>query len=244
MDVAERDPNQRDTLLEERQADLEAARLTMTDPNFYWPSGKTRAYILRLIPKCKMTRAEFDVMSKEEVQAMIEEGKAAAKRERKISQYQVMQLRMKGYKGPTPVNQGEYNSILAGLADARELGPEFWAEHCPSGFDVVLSDMCHFTLGNSVADAYKSLELARTAWTIAAGGELAGEQADPNLPWGGPGRGVLKPGGSLVMKLLQGSGTQEFAAELRRDFAKVAWHRPKATRSESKEVFLLGLKRK
>ena len=40
------------------------------------------------------------------------------------------------------------------------------------------------------------------------------------------------------------AGTQEFAAELRRDFAKVAWHRPKATRSESKEVFLLGLKRK
>lgn len=40
------------------------------------------------------------------------------------------------------------------------------------------------------------------------------------------------------------AGTQEFAAELRRDFGKVAWHRPKATRSESKEVFLLGLKRK
>ncbi|KAL4450204.1 hypothetical protein ABPG77_010873 [Micractinium sp. CCAP 211/92] len=129
-------------------------------------------------------------------------------------------------------------------ADARDLGPEFWAEHCPGGFDVVLSDMCHFTLGNSVADAYKSLELARTAWGIATGGELATEQADPNLPWGAPGRGVLKPGGNLVMKLLQGTGTQEFAAELRRDFAKVAWHRPKATRSESKEVFLLGLKRK
>ncbi|KAI7835811.1 hypothetical protein COHA_010301 [Chlorella ohadii] len=100
--------------------------------------------------------------------------------------------------------------------------------------------LCHFTLGNSVADAYKSLELARTAWTIATGGEEA-ESLDPNMPWG---RGVLKPGGSLVMKLLQGTGTQEFAAELRHDFTKVAWHRPKATRSESKEVFLLGLKRK
>lgn len=124
---------------------------------------------------------------------------------------------------------------------------------------------CHFTLGNSVADAYKSLELARTAWTIAtgaaglavampgslpavclfvlggcttglptskppvqlltppscicllsdAGGEEA-ESLDPNMPWG---RGVLKPGGSLVMKLLQGTGERpgcsasyEFAA--------------------------------
>ena len=35
-----------------------------------------------------------------------------------------------------------------------------------------------------------------------AGGEEA-ESLDPNMPWG---RGVLKPGGSLVMKLLQGTG--------------------------------------
>ncbi|KAI3429712.1 hypothetical protein D9Q98_005797 [Chlorella vulgaris] len=127
-------------------------------------------------------------------------------------------------------------------ADARLLGPEFWQAHCPGGFDAVLSDMCHFTLGNSVADAYKSLELARTAWEIATGGEaLAADAAAATAPLS---RGVLKPGGSLVMKLLQGSGTQEFAAELRQDFAKVAWHRCKATRSESKEIFLLGLKRK
>jgi hypothetical protein len=26
-------------------------------------------------------------------------------------------------------------------ADARLLGPEFWQEHCPGGFDAVLSDM-------------------------------------------------------------------------------------------------------
>lgn len=38
----------------------------------------------------------------------------------------------------------------------------------------------------------------------AVGGEEA-ESLDPNMPWG---RGVLKPGGSLVMKLLQGTGEQ------------------------------------
>lgn len=84
---------------------------------------------------------------------------------------------------------------------------------------------CHFTLGNSVADAYKSLELARTAWGIATGGELAGEQADPNLPWGAPGRGVLRPGGSLVMKLLQGTGglgaAQRMHARMRRALCRV-----------------------
>jgi len=97
---------------------------------------------------------------------------------------------------------------------------------------------CHFTHGNVVADAYKSLELARTAYEIAtvAEGPLFSGEAGAH--------GVLRPGGSLVMKLLQGPGTQEFAQELRGHFGKVAWHRPKATRSESKEVFLLGLKKK
>ncbi|GAB4822564.1 hypothetical protein N2152v2_009610 [Parachlorella kessleri] len=84
-------------------------------------------------------------------------------------------------------------------ADARNLEADFWLQHCPQGLDAVLSDMCHWTHGNSVVDAYKSLELARCAWTVATGGEAA-EAADPNLPFS---RGVLKPGGSLVMKLLQ-----------------------------------------
>lgn len=53
-----------------------------------------------------------------------------------------------------------------------------------------------------MADAFKSLELARTAWGIATGGEGL-ESVDPATPWA---HGVLRPGGSLVMKLLQGSG--------------------------------------
>lgn len=122
--------------------------------------------------------------------------------------------------------------------DARNLTPEFWQQHCPQGFDVVLSDMCHFTHGNSVVDSYKSLELARIAY------EIASTQPGPDFGEGSSSGGVLRPGGSLVMKLLQGPGTQEFAQELRENFGKVAWHRPKATRSESKEVFLLGLKKK
>jgi 23S rRNA U2552 (ribose-2'-O)-methylase RlmE/FtsJ len=88
-------------------------------------------------------------------------------------------------------------------------------------------------MGNS-SDAFKSLQLARTAFIIAIG-------ADSNS---GDGGGVLKPGGSLVMKILQGEGTQEFAAELKVEFEKVVWVRPSATRKESKEVFLLGLKRR
>jgi 23S rRNA (uridine2552-2'-O)-methyltransferase len=118
-------------------------------------------------------------------------------------------------------------------ADATTLPLSFWDEHAPGGFHCVLSDMCHWTMGNS-SDAFKSLQLARTAFIIAIG-------ADSNS---GDSGGVLKSGGNLVMKILQGEGTQEFAAELKVEFEKVAWVRPSATRKESKEVFLLGLKRR
>lgn len=42
----------------------------------------------------------------------------------------------------------------------------------------------------------------------------------------------------------QGAGSQEFGQQLRQHFNKVAWARPAATRSESREVYLLGLGRK
>lgn len=42
----------------------------------------------------------------------------------------------------------------------------------------------------------------------------------------------------------QGAGSQEFAQQLRQHFSKVAWARPAATRSESREIYLLGLGRK
>lgn len=116
--------------------------------------------------------------------------------------------------------------------DAREIEREVWRSYAPKGFDVVLSDMCHFTHGNALTDSYKSLELARTACDIAI------SVGDDN------GGVILKPGGSLVMKVLQGPGTQEFAMELKEYFKTVKHHRPKATRSESKEVFLIGMSRK
>ncbi|KAL0033063.1 hypothetical protein WJX79_000767 [Trebouxia sp. C0005] len=97
-------------------------------------------------------------------------------------------------------------------ADARKLDVrELFSKS--EGFHVVLSDMCHSTMGSSSADMDGS-------------------------------NGLLLPKGNLVMKLLQGAGSQEFAHQLRQHFNKVAWARPAATRSESREIYLLGLGRK
>ena len=58
------------------------------------------------------------------------------------------------------------------------------------------------------------------------------------------GRGVLRPGGSLVIKVLESGATRTLAAALRPHFGKVAWVTPKATRRESREVFLVCLRRR
>jgi 23S rRNA (uridine2552-2'-O)-methyltransferase len=115
--------------------------------------------------------------------------------------------------------------ILRG--DAREVDGCSWKSYTAKGLDCVLSDMCHWTHGNSVIDSAKSLELARTAFEIS----LYNEE----------GYCLLKPGGNLVMKILQGAGIEEFAKELKAHYKTIKHHRPKATRSESKEVFLIGL---
>ena len=55
---------------------------------------------------------------------------------------------------------------------------------------------------------------------------------------------MLRPGGSLVIKVLESGATRTLAAALRPHFGNVAWVTPKATRRESREVFLVCLKRK
>ncbi len=60
----------------------------------------------------------------------------------------------------------------------------------------------------------------------------------------GAGHGLLREGGSLVLKVLEGGGTAALAARLRQHFANVAWVTPSATRKESREVFLVCLKRR
>jgi 23S rRNA (uridine2552-2'-O)-methyltransferase len=50
----------------------------------------------------------------------------------------------------------------------------------------------------------------------------------------------LKPGGSLLVKVFQGSGFQEFLREMRGWFNAVVTRKPDASRGRSNELYLLG----
>lgn len=86
--------------------------------------------------------------------------------------------------------------------------------------DLVISDMAPNMSGVVSVDQARSMGLA----------ELVLEFADK----------TLKPGGSLLVKTFQGGGFNEFHARMRRRFAKLLTRKPQASRSESREIYLLG----
>ena len=51
---------------------------------------------------------------------------------------------------------------------------------------------------------------------------------------------VLRPGGTLIVKIFQGSGFDEFVLNLRRVFNAVKMKKPKASRSRSREMYVVA----
>ncbi len=86
--------------------------------------------------------------------------------------------------------------------------------------DLILSDMAPNLSGTSAVDQPRSLYLAELALDLA--------------------RELLKPGGGLVVKFFQGQGFDRYVRELRGTFAQVTSRKPKASRPESRELYLVG----
>jgi 23S rRNA (uridine2552-2'-O)-methyltransferase len=86
--------------------------------------------------------------------------------------------------------------------------------------DLVMSDMAPNISGNRAIDQPRSVGLAEEALAFAAE--------------------VLRPGGDFLIKLFQGEGFPEFVKGVRRDFGVVRLIKPKASRPESREIYLLA----
>ena len=86
--------------------------------------------------------------------------------------------------------------------------------------DLVLSDMAPNKSGMDAVDQPRMMHLA----------ELAMEFADHHL----------RPDGTFLIKLFQGTGFDQYVRELRRRYAKVAIRKPAASRKRSPEVYALA----
>ena len=90
--------------------------------------------------------------------------------------------------------------------------------------DAVLSDMMPNVTGVALVDQARAAELLLDAVVLC--------------------RKVLKPEGIFLAKIFQGEAFEELLAELRATFQTVAIRKPAASRSESRETYLLAKGRK
>jgi 23S rRNA (uridine2552-2'-O)-methyltransferase len=86
--------------------------------------------------------------------------------------------------------------------------------------DLVMSDMAPNISGNRTMDQPRSLALLDEALVFA--------------------REVLRPGGDFLAKAFQGEGIDAFTRDLKTDFKVVKTLKPKASRPESREIYLLA----
>ncbi|KAL6980553.1 hypothetical protein U1Q18_022194 [Sarracenia purpurea var. burkii] len=108
------------------------------------------------------------------------------------------------------------------------------------GFSVMLSDMCPLVSGITTKDAALSAELGMRALDLAVGDASIRREEQSNDPGSSSDdSGVLKPGGHLVIKLLESEDVREFSRICKPLFRKSSWLRPKATRSSSREIYLI-----
>jgi 23S rRNA (uridine2552-2'-O)-methyltransferase len=108
------------------------------------------------------------------------------------------------------------------LGDFREAPvlEELSAALAGNRLDLVLSDMAPNVSGLAAVDQPRAAYLCELALDLASD--------------------VLKPKGSMVVKAFQGEGFDDYLRQLREAFSQVLIRKPEASRSQSREVYLVA----
>jgi 23S rRNA (uridine2552-2'-O)-methyltransferase len=86
--------------------------------------------------------------------------------------------------------------------------------------DIVLSDMAPNMSGNPAVDIPRAMYLVELAFDFS--------------------QKMLRPGGTLVMKVFHGTGFDDIVKTARQEFERVVIRKPQASRSRSRETYLLA----
>ena len=87
-------------------------------------------------------------------------------------------------------------------------------------FDLIISDMSPNKTGNKVSDQYKFYNIADSILEFSQNG--------------------LMSKGMMVMKVFIGHGFEEFKSDLRENFETVIYFKPKSSRKESRETYVIA----
>jgi 23S rRNA (uridine2552-2'-O)-methyltransferase len=118
------------------------------------------------------------------------------------------------------------NNAIFIQADLRDLNlKDVFDQHgFNDPFDVVLSDMAPKTTGIRITDQARSFELCELALNVA--------------------RQFLKKDGHFVCKLFHSDDFTKLRDEIKKDFHRFEAIKPDSTRKISKEIFLVGVRKK
>lgn len=118
---------------------------------------------------------------------------------------------------------------MAGLAEIHWLQDDIFTPECHErvrqireSFDAVISDVAPSTSGHKWVDQQRSARLSEASLEIALE--------------------MLRPGGHFYCKIFQGEDFQPFVDAVRGSFAETRVVKPKSSRTESREAFVLGMR--
>ena len=121
---------------------------------------------------------------------------------------------------PLPITAGLETYVIEGCAGDAEVDEQIASILGDEPLDLVLSDMAPNISGVRAVDQARSMDLADVT-------------LDACREW-------LRKKGALAIKAFQGEGLDEWLRSLRSEFSKVTVTKPKASRPESREVFVVA----
>ncbi len=120
-----------------------------------------------------------------------------------------------------PFPEENVRSVIGDLTEPETI--DTVRELLPEAADVVVSDTSPNVSGIWEVDHARQVDLARKSLLIAVS--------------------VLKIGGNFFVKVFQGNMQNDFVYEMRQCFDSVRFVKPKASRRQSAEIYVLGLKK-
>ena len=111
-------------------------------------------------------------------------------------------------------------SFIQGNIQDQILHEKLFEEIGNKKFDLIISDMSPNKTGNKVSDQYKFYNIADSILEFSQKG--------------------LMSKGMMVMKVFIGHGFEEFKSDLRENFETVIYFKPKSSRKESRETYVIA----
>jgi len=122
-----------------------------------------------------------------------------------------------------PLNISVPDNVVFDQLNLFDITPEQIKEQ-HGMFDLIISDVAPRTTGSDFVDQTKSYNLVEHVRAIA---EV-----------------VLKKNCNMICKMYQSGDTKKFTEDMRRIFTDVKIQKPESSRKQSREIFIVGLKKK